>query len=110
MSDVRDGLLCLEVTERETGSLPHDTVLVLQQTNQVVHHVVAGVASPTKRHGSHCPHVGVFVLEQLNQSIHHGWVLELGCGGLGKVGEWVMPLMHCLPKEPRHDDLAKPVQ
>lgn len=79
MSDVWDGLLGLEVAKRETGSLSHDTVLVLQQTNEVVHHVVAGVAGTTERDGSHRTDVGVLVVEQLDEGVHHSRILELGC-------------------------------
>ena len=81
MSDVWYCLLCLEVTEGETRPLPHDAVLVLQQTDEVVHDVVTGVAGTTEGDGGHSTHIRILVIQQLNQSIHHSWVLELSCVG-----------------------------
>ena len=63
MSNVWHSLLSLEVAERETGSLPHDAVLVLQETNEVVHNVVTGIAGATERDGGHSTDIRVFVIQ-----------------------------------------------
>ena len=80
VADVRNSLLSLEVAKREAGTLPHNAVLVVQQSYQVVHDRFVSVASASEGDGSHSSDIGVVISEQLDQSLHHGWVLELSCG------------------------------
>ena len=79
MTNVGDSLVCLEVSERETGSLSHNAVRVLQQGDQTIHNKVTVVAGTTQRDGSHGTDVGVGIFQQINQSLDHSRILELGC-------------------------------
>ena len=79
MSNMGYSLFSFEMSEGEARSLSHDTILVLQKTNQFIHNIITVVSSPAQGNGSHGTNIGVLVFEQLDQGINHSRVLELSC-------------------------------